>query len=136
MANSTMITLSFFLSGYYQRKCFTVIVFDRDILCFGDSMLFFFFKIFFFFVSCWFSVALSIEVAFLATTKKKKNFFVKRTLLRIFNLYLIQTCHSLQVYFAVFYKYSNFPTYSLVFFFPSLSILAFFSLHIFIPLHT
>lgn len=42
---------------------------------------------------------------------------MKRTLLRIFNLYLIQTCHSLQVYFAVFYKYSNFPTYSLVFFF-------------------
>lgn len=73
MANSTMITLSFFLSGYCQRKCFTVIVFDRDILCFGDSMLFFFLKSFFF-VSCWFSVALSIEVAFLATTKKKKTF--------------------------------------------------------------
>lgn len=84
MANSTMITLSFFLSGYYQRKCFTVIVFDRDILCFGDSMLFFFFKIFFFFVSCWFSVALSIEVAFLATTKKKKKLFCEKNFIENF----------------------------------------------------
>ena len=77
----------------------------------------FFFKIFFFFVSCWFSVALSIEVAFLATTKKKKTFLWKE----LYWEFLIYTLYKHAILFKCillsFINTQNFLLIPLFFFF-------------------